>query len=81
MKDKNTFSVSEFKSRSLGLFARISKSGESIFITKRGKPIAKVIPMAEEIGPPQAGRLAGTVLYEHDIVSPLGASLWNAAKR
>jgi prevent-host-death family protein len=79
MKEKS-FSVSEFKARSLGLLARISRTGESLVITKRGKPIARVVPVQEERQKPVPGRLRDALLTEEDIVSPLGARLWRAAE-
>lgn len=73
-------SVSEFKAQALGTFERIAKAGLSIVVTKRGKPIAKVTPYSEQKEAAAPGRLAGTLLYEGDLVSPLGADLWNAAR-
>ncbi|ODS33363.1 MAG: hypothetical protein SCARUB_01472 [Candidatus Scalindua rubra] len=39
--------ISEFKTRSLKLLDEIHHSGESITVTKRGIPIAKVIPICD----------------------------------
>jgi prevent-host-death family protein len=80
MKEKS-FSVSEFKARSLGLLDQISRTGESVVITKRGKPIARVVPFKENRQKPLAGRLRDMLLEEEDIVSPFGAELWKAAER
>jgi prevent-host-death family protein len=77
---KKTFSVSEFKSKSLGLLEKIARSGESITITKRGKPIAKVIPFQDSQEKAVPGRLEATLLSEEDIVTPLGAKLWKAGE-
>lgn len=77
---KNTFSVSEFKSKSLGLLERVSRTGETIIVTKRGRPIAKVIPMGNADEKPVAGKLRNTLIEEIDIVTPFGANLWKAAE-
>ena len=77
---KKVFSVSEFKAKSLGLLERVARSGESIVVTKRGKPIAKVIPFQDAQDKPKPGRLEGTLLSEGDIIAPLGARLWKAAE-
>jgi prevent-host-death family protein len=77
---RNTYSVSEFKAKSLGLLEQISRSGESIIVTKRGKPIAKVIPMGNEGEKLTAGKLRDTLIKEIDIVTPFGAKLWKAAE-
>ena len=75
-----TQSISEFKIHALGLIDQVSKTGKPIVITKRGKPLAKVIPFAGNVENPVPGKLAGTVLHEGDIVSPLGADMWKAAE-
>ncbi len=78
---KNTYSVSQFKAESLGLLEKITKTGESIIVTKRGKPIAKVVPIAEPgFDKPILGKLKGTIVSEIDIITPLGSQLWKATK-
>lgn len=39
--------VSEFKARCLGLLDSLSREGRSLVITKHGKPVARVTPIAE----------------------------------
>lgn len=74
-------SVSEFKAKALGIFDDISKTGRVVTVTKHGRPLAKVLPFPEsKVERPVPGKLAGTILYEGDIVSPLGAGIWHAAK-
>lgn len=77
---KKTFSVSEFKSKSLGLLERVARNRESITITKRGKPIAKVIPFGEPSRRPEPGRLEGSLMSEEDIMTPFGSKMWKAAE-
>lgn len=77
---RKTLSVSEFKTHALGIFDDIMKTGQSLVVTKFGKPLAKVIPFAGKGKNPVPGKLKGTVLHEGDIVSPLGAKLWKAAR-
>ncbi len=74
----NTLTISEFKAKALAIVAQVAKTGEPVVVTKRGKPIAKVIPFFVATKPLQPGRMQGTVLHEDDIVSPLGAEMWNA---
>jgi len=73
-------SVSEFKAKVLGVMNQVARTGETIVVTKRGKAIVKVIPFVEEAAPLAPGKLRGTVVEEGDIVAPLGADLWNAAR-
>ncbi len=73
-----TMAITEFKSHALKVLNDLSKDQESIVITKRGKPIAEVVAYKEK--PLQMGSLRGTVLYEGDIISPLGEEMWDACK-
>ena len=72
-------SVSEFKAKALSILDHVSKTGEVVILTKRGKPIAKVSAYGE-FEKPKPGGLEGTILYEGDIVSPLGDGDWDAAR-
>ena len=76
---KDLVSVSEFKAQALGILDDISKTGRTLIVTKHGKPLAKILPFRDQSQRPVPGELAGTVLYEGDIVSPLGAGMWHAA--
>ena len=81
-----TWSVTEFKAKALGILEQVAQTGEPVIVTKRGKAIVKVIPLAygaevsEGTEVQEPGKLKGTVIEEVDIVSPLGADIWNAAR-
>ena len=75
-----TLSVSEFKAKALGVLDRVARTGEGVVVTKRGKPIVKVIPFFSDSEALVPGSMQGSVLEEEDIVSPLGADLWDAAR-
>lgn len=78
---KKTYSVSEFKSKSLGLLERVARTRESLTLTKRGRPIAQVIPFLNtESSRPQPGKLKDAWISEEDIVSPLDPKLWKATE-
>jgi prevent-host-death family protein len=68
----------EFKARCLQLMEQVRTSRRPIVITKRGKPVARLVPMEEEI-PSIFGRMRGTVTIHGDIVEPTGEE-WNAQK-
>ena len=40
-------SVSRFKAECLALFDEVQRSGQEFVITKRGEPVARVVPIAE----------------------------------
>lgn len=43
-----TISATDFKAKCLAIMDDVSNTGESIIITKRGKPIAQISPIADE---------------------------------
>lgn len=44
---EETLPVSEFKARCLGLLEAVAREGRNLVITKHGRPIARVTPVAE----------------------------------
>jgi prevent-host-death family protein len=68
----------EFKAKCLKLLDDVQQHHREIVITKRGKPVARLLPLAEEI-PDIFGRMRGTGEILGDIVSPIGG-IWNADK-
>ena len=73
-------SISKFKAHALKLIDNVSKTHEEIIITKRGLPIAKVIPNFSKNNKPVPGKLSNTLINENDIISPLGKEIWHSAK-
>lgn len=59
--------AAEFKAKCLKLMDEMAKTREPVVITKRGKPIARLVPIAE---PPLSmfGYMRGTVEIVGDIV-------------
>jgi prevent-host-death family protein len=60
----------EFKARCLALMDEVQRSGSEYIITKRGVPVARLLPATAERRP-LLGSLKGTVSTVGDIVSPL----------
>ena len=75
-----TMSVSDFKARALKVLKRVDEEQQSVVLTRRGKPVAQVIPYRESSQPCQPGALAHLLTFEGDVVTPLGEDLWDAAK-
>ena len=70
--------AAEFKARCLRLMERVARTRETIIITKRGRPVAQLVPLDEqETSQPLFGCLAGTVRHEGDVVSAIEAD-WAA---
>ncbi len=63
----------------LGLLDHVNRTHQVVTITKRGKPVARLVPLADEKPRKLYGWLAGHVLVENDIVSPTGER-WEAER-
>lgn len=75
-----TMGISRFKAHALKVLGEIAKTQEGIVITKRGKPLAQVVPYRAAGRNPKPGRLAGAFVFEKDIVSPLGERMWESSR-
>ena len=69
----------QFKARCLSLIDEVSRTHQVIIITKRGKPVARLVPLEEEKPRNLYGFFAGHVVEEGDIVSPTGEE-WGAER-
>jgi prevent-host-death family protein len=70
--------AAEFKARCLKLMEEVRTTRRPLVITKRGKPVAKLVPVEEEEAP-LFGRLKGTVTIRGDIISPIEQD-WHAER-
>lgn len=61
--------ASVFKSRCLKVMERVQKTGEPVIVTKRGKPMVKVLP-AEQKRDDLFGFMKGRMEIVGDIESP-----------
>jgi len=73
-----TLTITDFKAHALQVLGQVAETKETVIVTKRGKPLAEVIPFS----PPSArpGKLANALVFEKEIVSPLGESMWDSCK-
>ena len=72
-----TIGAGDFKAKCLQLLDAVAAHREPLIITKRGKPVAKLVPMPPDIQ--LFGAMAGSVLNETDIVASIDVE-WDAAK-
>lgn len=68
MKGRKVVAAGKFKAECLAMLDRVSRTGEPIVVTKRGKPVAKVVPIVEEDA---VASLRGSVIVVGDIVEPV----------
>ena len=74
-----TISISQFKARCLAVMADVKRTGRPILVTKRGEPIAEVVPARSMERKRRLGCMAGTFEIVGDISGPaIDPKEWNA---
>jgi prevent-host-death family protein len=63
----------EFKTHCLRLLEEVARTGVSFVVTKRGRPVARITPVAGN----EPVSLAGSILEEGDLISPIGEA-WDS---
>jgi prevent-host-death family protein len=74
MKGRRVVAAAKFKAECLAMLDRVARTGEPLVVTKRGKPVAKVVPIVEEDA---VASLRGSVTVVGDIVEPV-LDAWDA---
>ena len=72
--------ISRFKATCLALIERVRKTGQPLLVTRRGVPVAQVLPPPPP-EPPKSSRfgcMRGTAEQLGDIVSPLRDEDWGS---
>lgn len=70
--------ASEFKAKCLALIDEVNATRQKVIITKRGKPVAELVPHRSEQRSP-LGIWKGRVKIKGDIISPIDVE-WEAMK-
>jgi prevent-host-death family protein len=64
--------ISEFKATCLAVMETVRRTGEPVLVTKRGEPVAEVVPASRSASEKRRlGVLAGTGRIVGDITSPV----------
>ena len=63
----------EFKAKCLALFDKVDEHKQTFVVTKRGRPVARIVPVTSDT----AHSLRGTPLYEQDLLAPIDVP-WEA---
>ncbi len=64
----------QFKARCLAILDQVRDSRRPVVITKRGKPVARLVPVDDADA---RESLRGSVVYEDDLISPI-EDRWDA---
>jgi prevent-host-death family protein len=77
--------AAKFKATCLELIDRVAKTGEPLTVTKRGKPMVKLVSVRADEGNPRKRSVIAcmkeTILYlapEEELFSPSRGARWNA---
>jgi prevent-host-death family protein len=68
--------ISDFRTHANKVLGQVAETKEPVVVTRRGSPVAKIVPFTNRETEP--GRLANALVFERDIVSPLGEGMWHA---
>ena len=67
-----------FKAKCLHLLDQVQQKRTEVVITKRGKPVARLVPV-DDLSPEWFGRMKGTIEILGDIISPIDVE-WDAER-
>ena len=70
-------SAGEFKAKCLKLMDEVARTHEPVIITKRGRPVAKMVPIESAEKTELFGYMAGTATIHGDIIGPIEVE-WEA---
>ena len=70
--------ASEFKAKCLALMDEVERTGQPVVITKKGKPVAELVPHRPRTKNAR-GILKDELFITGDIISPIDVE-WNALK-
>ena len=76
----DTVEASEFKAKCLALIDEVARTGKTIVVTRSGKPVAELRPHREPRAKSLIGLHRGQIKIHGELVSPIGAELWDALK-
>lgn len=63
----------EFKAKCLAVLDDVQRTGRSVVVTKRGRPVAQVVALPAT----ESRSLEGSLLHEEDLLSPIDVE-WEA---
>ncbi len=75
---RQTIAAGKFKATCLALLDEVQQERKEIVVTKRGKPVARIVPVDDKV-PNLFGRMKGSGIILGDIVSPTG-EVWDAER-
>lgn len=71
-----TMVVSEFKAKCIAVLREAQRSGEPLLVTRRGRPLARIEPISEEVSERRLGIFRGRMRIRSDIVHASSEDDW-----
>ncbi len=77
-----SMAISHFKATCLAVLERVRQTGQPLLVTKRGRPVAQILPppSPESAGESRFGCMKGKIEFLGDIVEPLPEEDWEALR-
>ena len=75
-----SIAISEFKSKCIAVLKEAQRSGKCLIVTWRGRPIARVEPIAPERGKRTLGTFRGRMKIHGDIVHVDTSADWETLR-
>ena len=73
--------ASDFKTRCLSIIDEVGETGESVVISKHGRPVARLIRYVDSEGEYPQRELLGSVIAAGDLLSPVTPDdAWESAR-
>ncbi len=76
---ESTIAIGEFKTHCYQIIEQAQKEGKSIIVTRKGKPVVKLLPIGSQIEDDECffDSLKDSVVIKGDIISSIGVK-WDA---
>ena len=75
-----TIQASEFKAKCLALMDQVARTGETIVVTKNGKPVAELRPHRPPRVKSPLGLHKGRSMILGDVIEPINTKAWKALR-
>ncbi len=72
--------ISEFKAKCIATLKTVQRTGMPVLVTRRGKPVAQVVPIPRALERRTLGTLRGRLSIKGDIVHAGLSSDWEALR-
>jgi prevent-host-death family protein len=76
---RDVVSASELKARCSEVIERVATERRTVTVTKRGKPVARIVPLEESEAKSLAGYARGRLTVTGDLLAPIDVE-WEAER-